>query len=217
MRKLNQRANTRKRDYDAELREWAFETRGQLTVAYGRVYGDHKRRWPDGYAIMTSAILSGSRKEGDLIRTRNTRYLLSGPPGDLGAMLALATTQSANAERRNSAAAEEGLFDLLQAAWGMDDATFEKVAGLPPKWMWEWRNHYRAPSDQELVRIRRLMRFHDAIRLVTYGEPDYSAWWRRVWRENSGIGNRSPLDAVLANGDATLDYLEQCFRSQAGW
>lgn len=205
------------REYDAELREWAFERFAGSEVAFGRVYGDHKCRWPEGYAIATSALMGGGRKEGDVIRTRNSRYLLSGPPGDLAAMLALVQTQSANAERRKEAAADERLFDLLQAAWGMDDETFEKVARLPSKWMWQWRNHYRAPSNEELARVRRLMSFHDAIRLVTYGEPDYPAWWRRAWREDSGIGKRSPLEAVLADGDAAVDYLERCFRSQAGW
>lgn len=42
---------------------------------------------------------------------------------------------------------EERLFDLIPAAWRMDDCTFEKVAGLPEGWMWKWRNHYLAPPS----------------------------------------------------------------------
>lgn len=132
-------------------------------------------------------------------------------------MLKLAHNMTANGARRAHVAQDERLFDLLPAAWGMDDATFEKVAGLPAKWLWQWRNHYRASTDQELARVRRLIGFHEAIRLVTYGEPNYPAWWRRKWREDSLIGGRSPLEAVLAEGDPVLDDLERCFRSQAGW
>jgi len=104
------------------------------------------------------------------------------------------------------------LFDLSQAAWGMDDATFEKVAGLPQRWLWQWRNQYRSPSDAELSGIRRLMRFHDAIRLVTYGEPDYAAWWRR-WSEGSFSGSQSPLEAVLSDLEA-VGRLEQYLEAQ---
>ena len=203
--------------YDAELREWTFKREGPFTVAFGRVYADQKGRWPDGYAIATSAVMRGTRKEGAVITTRNTRYLLSGPPGDLQAMLKLVEQMAANGERRESVRHDERLFDLLPSAWGMDDATFEKVAGLSPNWLWQWRNHYRAPTDEDLTRIRRLMSFHEAIRLVTYGEPNYAEWWRRRWRADSRVGHRSPLDAVLADGDVVLDDLERFFRSQAGW
>jgi hypothetical protein len=95
----------------------------------------------------------------------------------------------------------------------MDSATFEKVAGLPPGWLWQWRNHYRAPSDAELARVRRLAGFHDGIRIVTYGEPDYPSWWRRRWTKGSFIGKRSPLEAVLQNPDM-MDRLEQYLRAQ---
>lgn len=203
-------------DYDAELREWAFKREGKSAVALGRVHGDRKRRWPDGYAIATSAVVHGNRQEGGVITTQNTRYLLSGPSGDLQAMLQLAQEQSANAERRKKVADDERLFDLLPAAWGTDDETFEKVAGMPAQWMWQWRNYYRAPSDEELARIRRLMSFHQAIRLVAY-DPNYREWWRRRWPDDSPIGSRSVLEAVLADGDAIMDELERWFRSQAGW
>ncbi|MFC7537885.1 hypothetical protein ACFQPG_10995 [Sphingomonas sp. GCM10030256] len=199
--------------HDAELRDWAFREHKHSVVAFGRVFGDSKGRWPDGFVIGTSAVVGGAPQEGSVITTPNTRYLLSGPPGDLEALLKLSQQQGANAARRGISEQDEQLFDLLQAAWGMDDATFEKVAGLPPRWLWQWRNHYRAPSDPELAGIRRLMRFHNAIRLVTYGEPNYAAWWRRRWSDGSFIGSQSPLDAVLSN-PAMMDRLEQYLRAQ---
>lgn len=205
------------RGYDAELREWGFSRQDGALVAFGRVHDDRRQRWPDGYAISTSEVTSGAHRQGAVIRTRNTRYLLSGPPGDLGAMLVLARDMLANSERREKVAKDERLFDLLPAAWGMDDQSFEKVAGLSHGWLREWRNHYRAPTDQELARIRRLMGFHEAIRLVTPGEPNYSRWWQRRWPVGSRLGGRSPLEAVLTEGDQVIDDLELIFRSQAGW
>lgn len=205
------------RDHDAELREWGFSRQGGVLVAFGRVYDDRRQRWPDGYAISTSAVTGGGRKQDAVVSTRNTRYLLSGPPGELGAMLVLARDMLANGERREEVAKDERLFDLLPATWGMDDHTFEKVAGLSHGWLREWRKHYRAPTDRELARIRRLMGFHEAIRLVTPGEPNYSRWWRQRWRDESRLGRRSPLQAVLAEGDHVMDDLELIFRSQAGW
>jgi hypothetical protein len=207
-------ANATVTDYDAELRDWCFHEDGAATVAFGRVFEDRTRRWPDGYAISTSTVVSGAREEGAVIATQNTHYLLSGPPGDYDTMLRLALQQAANAERRIRVAEDERLFDLLPAAWGMDDPTFEQLARLPAGWMWQWRNHYRAPSDDELARVRRLFRFHDAIRLVTYGDyPDYPGWWRRCWTETSFIGKRSPLEAVLQD-PAFLDQLEQYLWAQ---
>lgn len=129
-------------------------------------------------------------------------------------MLKLAEDMASNDLLRAQSVQDEYLFDLLPAAWGMDDATFEQVAGLSPHWLWQWRNHYRTPTNQELARIRRLMSFHEAIMLATYGARNYSAWWQKRWREGSSIGNRSPLEAVLAGGDAVINDLERYFRSQ---
>lgn len=200
-------------EYDAELRNWSIHDNDRSFVAFGRVFNDRTGRWPDGYAISTSTVMSGPCEEGAVITTRNTRYLLSGPAGDHEAMLQLARQQAANAARRTSVAQDEDYFDLLPAAWGMDDTTFETIARLPAGWLWQWRNHYRAPTDAELAFVRRLGRFHDAIRLVTFGEPDYRGWWRHKWSEQSPIGRRSPLEAVLQD-PACLDRLERYFRSQ---
>jgi len=117
--------------------------------------------------------------------------------------------------RKEPITEEERLFDLIPAAWGMDDGTFEKVAGLPEGWMWKWRNHYLAPRPEQLKRIRRLAGFHDGIRLTYVRAPDYRFWWLTPWRHDSFIGNRSPLEAVLADGDAFLDKAERYFWVQS--
>lgn len=106
---------------------------------------------------------------------------------------------------------EERLFDLIPAAWGMDDRTFEALARLPKGWMWKWRNHYLAPTSDQLRIIRRLARFHDRIRLIHQPPSTYSEWWRRTWQSDSFIGAQSPLEAVLADGDKFLDLAERHF------
>lgn len=115
--------------------------------------------------------------------------------------------------KTENASFDERLFDLLPAAWGMKDSCFEKVAGLPPRWLWQWRNHYRAPDAEELARIRRLMRFHDAISLILSEDPDYRDWWQRPWRDDSLIGNRSPYEAITQE-PALLDKMEAYPRAQ---
>lgn len=181
-------------------------------VAVGRVFSDGKGRWPDGHMIRTSSVLDGAGKEGEVIATLNTRYLLSGPPMDRDEHARIAQ-RSANAVRRAKIADDERLFDLLQAAWGMDDQTFEAVAGLPERWLWQWRNHYRAPTDDDLACVRRLARFHDALRIISYDAPNYAEWWSRRWREDSLIGARSPLNAIR-DDPALLERLERYLWSQ---
>ena len=48
---------------------------------------------------------------------------------------------------------------------------------------------------------------------MTYGEPNYAAWWRRRWRKDSFIGERTPLEAVL-HDPGMLDKLERYLRAQ---
>ena len=200
------------KDYDAELRGWAFHQVRECTVVVGRVFSDSKGRWPDGHVIRTSALKTKCGEEGDVVVTRNTRYLLSGPPMTLDGLQQY-TGGKANQERRAQVADDERLFDLLQAAWGMDDPTFETVAGLPQRWLWQWRNHYRAPTDNELAGVRRLARFHDALRIASYDAPTYTEFWRTQWDEGSLIGARSPLEAVLED-PSMLDRLETYFWAQ---
>ncbi|MGK5643618.1 hypothetical protein ACSNOK_36235, partial [Streptomyces sp. URMC 126] len=72
--------------------------------------------------IRTSALTGNTGKEGEVISTLNTRYLLSGPPMQPGELQQL-KRWVANGAQRAKVADQERLFDLLQAAWGMDDRT----------------------------------------------------------------------------------------------
>lgn len=63
----NERAAHTVGAYDAELRDWAFKQIGNATHASGRVSGDSKGRWPDGYAIATSPVLAGAQEAGSVI------------------------------------------------------------------------------------------------------------------------------------------------------
>lgn len=67
----------KKQDYNAVLEEWSVGRMGTSTLAYGKIYGDDAKRFNDGEAIKTSSVLSPAPFfEGNIIQTRNTRYLL---------------------------------------------------------------------------------------------------------------------------------------------
>jgi len=200
-------------EYDAELRDWSLQWIGPDIVAVGRIYHDSKRRWPDAHAIVTSQIIDGEMQPDGVIRTLNTRYRLIGPAGDFGALLKQGRDLMANGERRQRVASEERLFDLLSAAWGLEDSEFETVAGLPERWMWEWRHHYRAARDEDLAIARRLMSFHEALGLIVPPGRGYAKWWRRRWPTGSLLGERTPLEAVQDDGTTKLDQLEGYLRS----
>lgn len=105
------------------------------------------------------------------------------------------------------------LLDLLQAAWGFDDAEFEKLLHADPGWLRAWRNHEVSPGHQLLERARRLLRLHEAFRLVI--KPGgYAAAWRRRWRATSPIGQLSPWEAYLKGGEAALDVIESYYAAQ---
>jgi len=67
-------------DFDAVLKEWRIVAFCDGIAIVGKVYGDAKSRFTDGGWIMTSKVLSPPCKvvNGDVIRTRNSRYLLIG-------------------------------------------------------------------------------------------------------------------------------------------
>jgi hypothetical protein len=65
-----------KQQFDAILKEWSPLRSGDSTILRGAIYGDEAGRFRDGEAIRTSAVLDGSLSEGNIIQTRNTRYLL---------------------------------------------------------------------------------------------------------------------------------------------
>lgn len=199
--------------FHAELYEWSYVRIGEDAVAVGRVRRDKKKRWPDGHAIITSAVVSGEMAVGKIIQTRNTRYLLSGPRGEPDDLLHKGRRMEANVERRQRFASENRLFDLLPAAWGLEDEVFERLADLPPHWMSEWRDHHRSPLDEELAIARRLAAFHDVLRAVSAGVGSYARWWRQPWPAKSLIGGRAPLQAVIEDGESALLLLEAHLRT----
>jgi CobQ-like glutamine amidotransferase family enzyme len=66
--------------FDAVLKEWWIVAFCDGIAVVGQIYGDTKRRFPDGRWIMTSTVLTPRRNvvSGNIIRTRNSRYLLVG-------------------------------------------------------------------------------------------------------------------------------------------
>jgi hypothetical protein len=65
-----------KQEFDAVLENWSPLRVGISTVVRGEIKGDDKNRFKDGDFIRTSAVLDGWLHEGNIIQTRNTRYLL---------------------------------------------------------------------------------------------------------------------------------------------
>lgn len=66
--------------FDAVLKEWWIVTFLDGIAVVGQIYGDTKGRFPDGRWIMTSKVVSSRPRvaSGNVIRTRNSRYLLIG-------------------------------------------------------------------------------------------------------------------------------------------
>jgi len=62
------------------LENWAREqvTRKEFII-WGDVYDDIHERWRDGQWIHTSGIKNRKCKEGDVVTTRNSAYLLGRP------------------------------------------------------------------------------------------------------------------------------------------
>ena len=75
--------------YDAELRFWTTFERHGYVLAGGKIFGDKKGRWPDGHMIQTSPLQTPSAaKEGRVIATLNSHYLLVGPKRHLMELMA---------------------------------------------------------------------------------------------------------------------------------
>ena len=45
-------------------------------IVWGYIYDDRAKRWADGEVIHTSGIKNRQIKEGDIVTTRNSTYLL---------------------------------------------------------------------------------------------------------------------------------------------
>lgn len=75
--------------HDAELRDWAVQRFEGFATLVGRVFGDKKKRWPDGRLVQTSPLLAPrSAKQGNVVATLNSHYLLDGPRRSLRDALA---------------------------------------------------------------------------------------------------------------------------------
>lgn len=75
--------------YHAELRFWTTFDYFGFVLAAGKIYGDKKRRWPDGHMIQTSPLQTPSAaEEGRVIATFNSHYLLVGPKRILTELMA---------------------------------------------------------------------------------------------------------------------------------
>lgn len=72
-------------DIDAELHDWMIVMHPTRVMAYptivGAVWNDRMGRFADGRMIRTSALLTPVEqiREGAIVQTLNTRYLLVGP------------------------------------------------------------------------------------------------------------------------------------------
>jgi len=64
---------------DATLEHWLYSN----GMVWGQVFGDKKNRFPDGAWIHTSKVeLPLSLEKGELVRTRNSVYLLGEPESE---------------------------------------------------------------------------------------------------------------------------------------
>jgi len=109
----------------------------------------------------------------------------------------------------------ETCIDLLQAAWQIEDAEFERLLEVPPGWLRAWRAH--EVEDAATVAdgpVRRLLRLHRALRLVVQ-PAQYGEYIRRPWRAGSVIGERSVLDAVLEEGEPAIERIAQYLWAKA--
>jgi hypothetical protein len=67
-------------DFDAVLKEWWTVAFRDGIAVVGQIFGDKKGRFPDGRWIMTSVVATPRSRvvSGNVIKTRNSRYLLIG-------------------------------------------------------------------------------------------------------------------------------------------
>lgn len=64
----------------AELRDWHHYEMWGKTFVVGKIHGDARQRFPDGYEVRTSYL---KRVEGDVVHTYSgSAYRLVGPPLD---------------------------------------------------------------------------------------------------------------------------------------
>jgi hypothetical protein len=104
--------------------------------------------------------------------------------------------------------------DVLQAAWSLSDAEFERIVRLPAGAMRQWRNHELCLAAASASRLARLFLFHETLRFGALGHPpDFAAYLRRVWHSDSVIGARSIVDLLGDTDDRALECLEHYLRA----
>lgn len=65
------------KDYTAKLSNWHCQQITQKEfIIWGVIEGDSLKRFPDGSIIHTSGIKNRKVSEGDIVATRNSKYLL---------------------------------------------------------------------------------------------------------------------------------------------
>lgn len=65
------------KEYVAKLNNWSVQfVDGDEVLLWGEVEGDKRGRWADGTVMHTSGIKIREFKEGDIVTTRNSKYLL---------------------------------------------------------------------------------------------------------------------------------------------
>ena len=58
------------------LENWYVDLRGSTMIIWGQLYDDVRKRWRDGEYVHTSSAEIKEVKEGDIVHTRNSVYLL---------------------------------------------------------------------------------------------------------------------------------------------
>lgn len=76
----NEKKNTKLSDVTGFLKDWNIQQVSKKEfIVWGNVFDDVMERFPDGMRIHTSGIKNRPLKEGDIVTTRNSKYLLGKP------------------------------------------------------------------------------------------------------------------------------------------
>lgn len=62
--------------HDARLENWKWSTSRHGIFLVGAIFDDRKNRFRDGTRVRTSLVTRGKCREGEVVETMNTRYLL---------------------------------------------------------------------------------------------------------------------------------------------
>lgn len=104
----------------------------------------------------------------------------------------------------------ESCLDLIPASWDMDDDVFEQMLSVEKGFLQAWRHHEIAVDANLLQQLRRILIFHESLRLHVRPRG-YAAWWRRTWAEGSAIGARTPLQVWHQEGWDGLTFIKRVF------